>query len=227
MATKNVSSYRTPEANSTKQTPLLCYEVWYTGDNDNRQMVAAYWDVLVAWRVMEAINKSVYGNLGVAEVAVANGTEEWLPYEPNDPNTTGEKRPRTDVLNEQGIRSQPNEQKYEAAKREFEELDNDQAEPQWKPKPWAVPSAGDMTELVNPEQDVSNTEYPEYDMDGTRYHPQPTIEDQDSYEAYQRQAVEWAKQGLCMSCGAKPPLTAGYCQKCMDEFSACAGDAQG
>lgn len=59
---------------------------------------------------------------------------------------------------------------------------------------------------------------PEFDMDGTRFHHEPTEQEIAEYEAYQRQSAEWTVAGLCMGCGAPPPLWALHCASCMDGY---------
>ncbi len=51
---------------------VLCYEVWVENDK-GRQMIAAYWDVQVAWKVAEAIQKT-HKDFAV-EVGVASGMQ--------------------------------------------------------------------------------------------------------------------------------------------------------
>lgn len=71
----------------SRETVSLCYEVW-TEWKTGPEMVAAYWDVLTAWKVSDAI-AATNPHLEV-KVVVANGMEVWVP--------TGERRRRTDVL---------------------------------------------------------------------------------------------------------------------------------
>lgn len=67
----------------------------------------------------------------------------------------------------------------------------------------------------------SEMDYPTHDMDGGSFHEEPSAEDVAEYEQWlkdQDQSAEWQKAGLCYWCGAKPPLIAGLCPKCLSEM---------
>ncbi len=70
---------------------VLCYEVWIENDK-GRQMVAAYWDVQIAWKVAEAIQKTNQDS--AVEVGVASGMQIVM-------HSSGERRiKRQDVIND-------------------------------------------------------------------------------------------------------------------------------